>query len=187
MIWKGDWANRAIPLAGYYLLPIFGAPFVMLLSLATANISGSTKQTITNGLIFVGYCVGEYVPVGSFSTQVFFFDVTSTLLSFFTGNIIAPYTVFANEKAVHYRSTFIAIIVCMVASIVLTAILVLILVKENRNRNKLFGIPNTVVNSSEQTKSSEGIVDEESDDASQHVAEKDLTDKQNREKFRYVY
>lgn len=75
----------------------------------------------------------------------------------------------------------------MVASIVLTAILVLILVKENRNRNKLFGIPNTVVNSSEQTKSSEGIVDEESDDASQHVAEKDLTDKQNREKFRYVY
>lgn len=75
----------------------------------------------------------------------------------------------------------------MVASIVLTAILVLIIVKENRNRNKSFGIPNTVVNSSEQTKSSEGIVDEKSDDASQHVAEKDLTDKQNREKFRYVY
>lgn len=40
-------------------LQIFGAPFVMLLSLATGNIGGATKQTITHGLIFVGYCVGE--------------------------------------------------------------------------------------------------------------------------------
>ena len=58
MIWKGDWSNRAIPLAGYYLLPIFGAPFVLMLSLSTANVAGATKQSITSAFVFAGYNVG---------------------------------------------------------------------------------------------------------------------------------
>lgn len=55
MCWKGDWTNKAVPLAGYYLLPIFGAPFVLLIGSSTANIAGSTKQAISSGAIFVGY------------------------------------------------------------------------------------------------------------------------------------
>jgi MFS family permease len=55
MCWKGDWTNKAVPLAGFYLLPSFGTPFVFLLGTATANIAGSTKQAIASGAIFVGY------------------------------------------------------------------------------------------------------------------------------------
>lgn len=96
MIWKGDWHNRAIPLAGYYLLPIFGAPFVLMLSLSTANIAGATKQSITSAFVFSGYNVG---------------------------NIIAPYLTIASEAPIHYRRTFVAIITCMAITIVLTLIL----------------------------------------------------------------
>ena len=55
MCWKGDWGNKAVPLAGYYLLPTFGAPFVLLLGWSTANVKGGTKQAIASGAIFVGY------------------------------------------------------------------------------------------------------------------------------------
>lgn len=55
MCWKGDWHNKAVPLAGYYLIPTFGTPFVLLLGSNTANIAGTTKQAIASGAIFVGY------------------------------------------------------------------------------------------------------------------------------------
>ena len=55
MCWRGDWSNKAIPLAGYYLLPTFGAPFVLLLGSCTANVAGSTKQAIASAAIFIGY------------------------------------------------------------------------------------------------------------------------------------
>lgn len=55
MCWRGDWSNKAVPLAGYYLLPTFGAPFVLLLGSSTANVAGSTKQAIASAAIFIGY------------------------------------------------------------------------------------------------------------------------------------
>lgn len=58
------------------------AAYVLLLALSTSNVSGSTKKSISAGAIFVGYCVG---------------------------NIIGPYTVFIDERAVKYRSTWIAL------------------------------------------------------------------------------
>ncbi|PWY98134.1 MFS general substrate transporter [Testicularia cyperi] len=107
MIWKGDWSNRAIPLAGYYLLPIFGAPFVLMLSLSTANIAGSTKQSIASAFIFAGYNVG---------------------------NIIAPFLTVASQAPIHYRDTFVAIISAMAITIALTVILDLGLYLQNRAR-----------------------------------------------------
>lgn len=107
MIWKGDWANRAIPLAGYYLLPIFGAPFVLMLSLSTANIAGSTKQSITAAMVFIGYNVG---------------------------NIVAPYLVIASEAPIHYRRTFVAVITTMAITIALTVLLDLGLWWQNKQR-----------------------------------------------------
>ncbi|PWN47045.1 MFS general substrate transporter [Violaceomyces palustris] len=107
LIWKGDWSNRAIPLAGYYLLPIFGAPFVLMLSLSTANIAGSTKQSITAAMIFVGYNVG---------------------------NIVAPYLTKADQAKIHYRDTFVAIITCMCITIGLTALLCVGMATQNRKR-----------------------------------------------------
>lgn len=107
MIWKGDWHNRAIPLAGYYLLPIFGAPFVLMLSLSTANVAGSTKQSIAAAFVFAGYNVG---------------------------NIVAPYLTLASEAPIHYRRTFVAIITCMAITIGLTLLLDAGLWWQNRSR-----------------------------------------------------
>ena len=55
MIWKGSWSNRAVPLIGYYLVASFGAPYVLLLSIAAANVAGGTKKAISSGMIFIGY------------------------------------------------------------------------------------------------------------------------------------
>ena len=37
----------------------FGAPYVLLLSLAAANVTGATKKAVTSGAIFIGYNVGN--------------------------------------------------------------------------------------------------------------------------------
>ncbi|KAJ1017756.1 hypothetical protein NDA16_005075 [Ustilago loliicola] len=109
MIWKGNWSNRAIPLAGYYLLPIFGAPFVLMLSLSTANVAGATKQSITSAMVFAGYNVG---------------------------NIVAPYLTIASEAPIHYRTTFVAIITCMAITIGLTVLLDVGLWWQNKSRRE---------------------------------------------------
>lgn len=64
MCWKGNWANKAVPLAGYYLLPTFGAPFVLLLGWSTANVQGGTKQAISSAAIFLGYNLVRSVSSG---------------------------------------------------------------------------------------------------------------------------
>lgn len=109
MIWKGNWGNRAVPLAGYYLLPIFGAPFVLMLSLSTANVAGATKQSITSAMVFAGYNVG---------------------------NIVAPYLTIASEASIHYRTTFVAIITCMAITIGLTLVLNAGLWWQNKQRRE---------------------------------------------------
>jgi hypothetical protein len=52
---------RGRALAGYYLLPTFGAPYVLLLALLAANVRGRTKRAAGAGALFVGYCVGNIV------------------------------------------------------------------------------------------------------------------------------
>ena len=37
----------------------FGAPYVLLLSIASANAAGATKKAITAGAIFIGYNAGN--------------------------------------------------------------------------------------------------------------------------------
>lgn len=136
MIWKGNWENRSIPLAGYYLLPIFGAPFVLMLSLSTANIAGSTKQSISAALIFIGYNVG---------------------------NIATSYITKASQAPIHFRDTFLAIIICMAITIGLTVILLLGMYTQNRARQTKVSSPSP---------RSQGLLD--------------LTDMEN-ESFRYVF
>jgi hypothetical protein len=50
MIWRGNWQTRT-PYVGYLLLPIFGAPFVMLLAVASANVVGPTQQAIATAVM----------------------------------------------------------------------------------------------------------------------------------------
>lgn len=109
MIWGSSWQNKAIPLAGYYLIPIFGAPYVMLLASAAANVAGSTKSTFTSGAIFVGYNAG---------------------------NIASAYILKPSEAAQHYPTTWKIIIAMMVVTMGLSGVLALLFAWENSKRSK---------------------------------------------------
>lgn len=87
VVWTAPWNIRAGPLIGYYLVASFGAPYVLLLTIAASNTLGATKKATISGAIFIGYNAG---------------------------NIAAAYLVFNEEKPVKYRSTWISVIVAMV-------------------------------------------------------------------------
>ncbi|OCF34903.1 allantoate permease [Kwoniella heveanensis BCC8398] len=110
VIWQAPWHPTIGPLIGYYLVASFGAPYVLLLSLATANTAGATKKGVTSGFIFIGYNVG---------------------------NIAASYLVFSQEKPIKYRSTWIAVIVCMVFASAASIVLRYLYTAENKRRDKL--------------------------------------------------
>ncbi|WWD22657.1 hypothetical protein CI109_107150 [Kwoniella shandongensis] len=110
VIWLAPWHPTAGPLIGYYLVASFGAPYVLLLTLASSNTAGATKKGATSGFIFVGYNVG---------------------------NIAAAYLVFAQEKPIKYRSTWISVIVCMIFASAASLLLRYLYIAENKRRDKL--------------------------------------------------
>ena len=108
MLWLGPWKSRpGVFFAGLYLLPIFGSTFVMMLSLATANVRGKVTSSLASGYIFVGYALS---------------------------NIAAPYTFKASELEIQFRTTWITIVVAQCCIICLTVLLALKL-KGERRRN----------------------------------------------------
>ncbi|PSR72625.1 hypothetical protein PHLCEN_2v11509 [Hermanssonia centrifuga] len=157
ILWRGSWHERGLALFGYYLIPIFGAPYVLLLAVASSNVAGGTKKACATGAIFIGYNVG---------------------------NIIGPYLVDVKQAPLKYRTTWISTIVVMVFTIVSALLLRLILARENARRDKdaLASPPTPTEGSSEKihdvigtrNKSFEGIM---------HV-DRDLTDWEDRS-FRY--
>ncbi|KDE05482.1 hypothetical protein MVLG_04171 [Microbotryum lychnidis-dioicae p1A1 Lamole] len=109
VIWLASWKHRGVPLFGYYLIPCFGAPYVLLLATSTANIDGSTKKAIAAGFIFIGYNVG---------------------------NIVGPYLVFTPDRIHKYRKTWISLLVYMCVASVLSLTLRYVMVRENRERDR---------------------------------------------------
>ncbi|GJE90153.1 hypothetical protein PsYK624_062780 [Phanerochaete sordida] len=109
ILWRGSWQERGLALFGYYLIPVFGAPYVLLLALASANVAGGTKKACATGAVFVGYNVG---------------------------NIIGPYLVNTKQAPAHYRTTWIATIVVMVFTIVAALVLRVLWARENARRDK---------------------------------------------------
>ncbi|SGY18993.1 BQ5605_C014g07531 [Microbotryum silenes-dioicae] len=109
VIWLASWKHRGVPLFGYYLIPCFGAPYVLLLATSTANIDGSTKKAIAAGFIFIGYNVG---------------------------NIVGPYLVFTPDRVHKYRKTWISLLVYTCVASVLSLTLRYVMVRENRERDR---------------------------------------------------
>ncbi|CAO1616673.1 unnamed protein product [Parajaminaea phylloscopi] len=112
LIWSSNFHTShgaATALAGYYLLPIFGAPYVMLLSSLAANVAGSTKASFASGAVFVGYNVG---------------------------NIASSYILKGSEAKHNYRSTWKIIIAMMIVTMALAIILAGLLLWENRRRDR---------------------------------------------------
>ena len=108
IIWKSSWENRGVPLAGLYLLSFFAGPYVMTLSVMTANTAGHTKKTFTAGMVWTSYCVS---------------------------NGIAPQLFFAEEASVHYRTTWVIMISCVGGAAALLAALRVYLAVENKRRD----------------------------------------------------
>ncbi len=122
MVWKGSWIHRALPLWGYYLVASFGAPYVLILSLAAANVAGGTKKAICSGMIFIGYngrsavysirsdvdlFVGAQLVTSSEDTVSYSYLRRLVSTSCLSAVVLTP------EAHIHYKSTWIAIIVCM--------------------------------------------------------------------------
>lgn len=53
--------NKGGRLTCYYLTGPYNAAFVIVLSLATANIAGHTKKVTCNAMVFLGFCIGNFV------------------------------------------------------------------------------------------------------------------------------
>jgi MFS family permease len=100
--------NRWGRLVGVWLLVSYPVGFMVLLGLLATNIAGSTKSTTANGLVFVGYCVGQ---------------------------IAGPQFFKAAEKPA-YPSGIKAMLCAFVLNLVLNQVLRLLYVWENRRRDK---------------------------------------------------
>lgn len=161
MIWGSSWHNKGVPLAGYYLLPIFGAPYVMLLSSAAANIAGSTKATFTSGAIFVGYNAG---------------------------NIASAYILKPTEAAQRYPTTWKIIIAMMIVTMGLAGLLAGVFHWENRKRRGAIADSEEggVVGEDAKVADEEDAHSKNSLEAKIRLDEQDLTDWQNKQ-LRYVY
>jgi hypothetical protein len=83
---------------------------VLLLTVATNNVSGATKKATVNGAIWIGYNVG---------------------------NIASSYSVIASEVTVKYRSAWITVLACMAFTSVASIVLRYIYIRENKRRDAL--------------------------------------------------
>ncbi|KAF8710417.1 MFS general substrate transporter, partial [Rhizoctonia solani] len=149
IIWKYDWSHRGPLLVGYYLLAIFGAPYVLLLSLSTANVAGHTKKTFSAAAIFIGYNVG---------------------------NIVAPYLIDTTTRAQHYPKAWISIIVVMVFSSIASLVLRAMYIAENKKRDSITR-PEVKYSGYNDEKHDER--ERQNDREAEGAAWSDLTDKQN--------
>uniref|UniRef100_A0A8H7K4A7 Major facilitator superfamily (MFS) profile domain-containing protein n=1 Tax=Bionectria ochroleuca TaxID=29856 RepID=A0A8H7K4A7_BIOOC len=83
IVWKASWNSLGVPLFGFLLVGFFATPYVMILSLVTANTAGQTKKVVVTGMVWFAYCVS---------------------------NGVAPLLVRSTEQAQHYPSLFIPIL-----------------------------------------------------------------------------
>lgn len=144
---------------------VFGAPYVLLLSLSTANVAGYTKRALSSGVIFLGYNVG---------------------------NIAGPYLVDTTTITEHLPRIWIGIIVSMCIASACSLALRFHMMRENAIRDRETALPNTFENNShvEDEGGEKSDPDGKRDgtplgnEDAEKSAFKDLTDVENRA-FRY--
>lgn len=92
----------------YYLTGSYNASFVIILSIVTSNISGHTKKSVTNSMIFLGVC---------------------------TGNIAGPFF-YKSDQAPHYSLGIWSMVVANLIEIGLIIFLGITLAWENKRRDR---------------------------------------------------
>ncbi|KAG9100394.1 hypothetical protein FRC06_004170 [Ceratobasidium sp. 370] len=163
VIWKYNWSHRGPLLVGYYLLAVFGAPYVLLLSLSTANVAGHTKKVTSS----------RSSTLVRLTEKAKAFSAAAIFVGYNVGNIVAPYLIDTRTRAQHYPKAWISIIVVMVFSSVASLALRAMYILENRRRDR------------SKRRGDEGVRDQKRN-AVGEAAWSDLTDKKN-PYFRYVY
>ncbi|GES62070.1 MFS general substrate transporter [Aspergillus terreus] len=61
LVWQLDEDNQKGRLTGLSLGAVFAANIPLSLSIISSNVAGFTKRSVTSGLLFVAYCVGNIV------------------------------------------------------------------------------------------------------------------------------
>ncbi|KAJ5630798.1 uncharacterized protein N7484_010898 [Penicillium longicatenatum] len=137
--------NIASRYAGLLLMGIYSAAMPVSMAMISSNVGGFTKRATVSAIYFIMYCAG---------------------------NIVGPQLFFARQ-APRYESGFLAIIICLVATVAISLIMLFYLRWENSRRDKL-GV------------SGDCVTNEKASTIVAHGGLLDITDGKNKN-FRYVY
>ncbi|KAI5286137.1 hypothetical protein KEM54_000033 [Ascosphaera aggregata] len=103
--------SKGVKLFAYYLLSTGPAGLPLVLSIVGVNYKGSTKKMTMTAIMFLAYCAG---------------------------NISGPHF-FKPSEAPHYPTAFRAILICYSFAIVVTVLLRVTIILQNRRRDKIEG------------------------------------------------
>lgn len=96
----------------------------MLMGLQVANIAGYTKRSIASSGFYVGYCLGEHIPLGRPKRP------TNNV----TGNLVRP-LLFKTEDAPGYAPGFVATFTTALAAGLLALVYRYVCVWDNKRRD----------------------------------------------------
>ncbi|KAJ5898332.1 hypothetical protein N7504_008620 [Penicillium tannophilum] len=137
--------NTASRYGGLLLMGVYSASMPVSMAIISSNVGGFTKRATVSAIYFIMYCAG---------------------------NIVGPQLFFARQ-APKYQSGFLAIIICLVACVAISLIMLFYLRWENSRRDKQGVSGDSAANRTESKPVEQGEL-------------LDITDRQN-EKFRYAY
>ena len=117
---------------GYCFCIAYSANFPLVLSIASSNVGGFTKKNTANAMVSLdaGSANVCSTSVANITCQVF--------IAYCLGNIIGP-QLFFEDEAPSYPSGFLSMIVCFGAALVLSIVLRMYLIWENRRRDNKSG------------------------------------------------
>jgi hypothetical protein len=144
-----DLSHRLALTACCWMLGITGAAIILNWSIIAANFAGHSKRMTVNGVNFVFYAAG---------------------------NVIGPF-LFLPEEAPRYLSAIKALCGIYSSSMFFTAVIGLLMLRENRKRRALFAPDSVQIEHGGMDRNSNGAEDDED-------AFRDLTDGENK-RFRY--
>jgi hypothetical protein len=165
MVRELDASNIWPRFIGYCFCIAYSANFPLVLSISSSNVGGFTKKNTANAMVSPD--AGSADLLGTSTTSVAN-ETQQVFIAYCLGNIIGP-QLFFEDEAPSYPSGFLSMIVCFGAALVLSIVLRMYLIWENRGRDNKTG---TVI-----------------DLAEDQIVVVDLGDATDKEiaNFRYVY
>jgi hypothetical protein len=136
MVRELDASNIWPRFIGYCFCIAYSANFPLVLSISSSNVGGFTKKNTANAMVSPGASSATLhgtsgTSVANKTQQVF--------IAYCLGNIIGP-QLFFEDEAPSYPSGFLSMIICFGAALVLSVVLRIYLIWENRRRDNKTGM-----------------------------------------------